>query len=101
MRKGALFLEFDDIDKMFPGMVMFNLSHAHLIWAFVEKWSHQVDMIAVNCEAGISRSSGIAGAISRVLNGEDRKFFLPPYYPNRHVYSTLLNLYMNGGIKHG
>lgn len=97
-RQDVLYLEFDDIDsKSFPGEVLFDNVMAQKVWDFVHRYAHEIELIAVNCEAGIARSSAIAGAISRVLNGTDDKFFRVPYYPNRLVYRTLLNLYMNGG----
>jgi predicted protein tyrosine phosphatase len=41
--------------------------------------------ILVNCEAGISRSAGVAAAISKALTGDDERYFRR-YRPNMHVY---------------
>ena len=39
--------------------------------------------IIVHCEAGISRSAGVAAALSKILNGNDDYFF--DYFHNRYV----------------
>lgn len=48
-----------------------------------------VDII-VHCEAGISRSAGVAAAISKWLFNTDEHFF-KSFYPNMSVYRTILN----------
>jgi len=53
------------------------------------------DFHLTGSEAGISRSSGMAGALSRYFKDDDSEFFTYPYLPNRHVYVTLLN-HLNG-----
>lgn len=60
---------------------------------FVETFKNEVDLIVVHCEAGISRSSATAGALSLVLNGSDKEFFEGTYYPNMFVYRKILNMY--------
>lgn len=45
-----------------------------------------VSNIVVNCEGGISRSAGVAAAISKYFNGEDNQFF--DYFHYRYVPNT-------------
>jgi predicted protein tyrosine phosphatase len=47
----------------------------------------------VHCEAGQSRSAGVAVALNLILNGDCGIFQQPPYYPNIRVKSTLLQEY--------
>lgn len=91
-RLDALYLVFHDIDKEFSTqkLKIFTEGMSALIWEFLEKYLSKVDLIIVNCEAGISRSAGIAGAISKVINGKDDYYF-KYYCSNRLVYRTVLN----------
>ena len=51
------------------------------------------NLIVVHCEAGISRSAGVAGALSLIMNGTDEYYF-KKYLPNMFVYRKILNAYM-------
>lgn len=73
------------------GHGIFTPTQAIQIINFVEAWKNAAKAIVVHCAAGVSRSSAVAGAISRVLNGSDEKFFGSLYVPNRFVYRTILN----------
>jgi len=103
MRKAALFLAFDDIDGDEHGNPMGNLEHdtrdwiamqpdhANQIVDLVNKWKDTIDLICVNCEAGISRSAGCAAALSIWLNGNDSGIGdNDSYFPNVHVKSLIL-----------
>ena len=46
-------------------------------------------MVICQCDAGISRSSGMAAAIAKAFNGEDNWLF-EHYIPNRTVYRKVL-----------
>ena len=72
---------------------LFTSIDAQNIFDFVEIYKKDVDLIAINCEAGISRSAGIAGALSLIYNGTDEYFF-KHYLPNIFVYRKILNMYM-------
>jgi len=55
------------------------------------------DGVLVHCEAGISRSAGVAAALAAFFNGDDRPYFEARhsdggrcYVPNRRVYRMLL-----------
>jgi predicted protein tyrosine phosphatase len=70
----------------------FHKGSAKEIWEFVNKHIAEIEMIIVNCEAGISRSSGCAAALSNVLNGSDEMFFKHPlFHPNMLIYKLILN----------
>jgi len=71
---------------------LFNNAQARAIINFVNKWKDEVDLICVNCVAGISRSAGVASAISKILN-EDDSYFFKHYLPNMLVYRTILKEY--------
>ena len=66
--KSVLYLSFYDIDEktksIFGGYDSMSPIDAVLIRDFVLKWENYVDEIWVQCEMGISRSAGIAAAIS-------------------------------------
>ena len=51
--------------------------------------------IIVHCDAGISRSAGVAAAIAKFLTGSDECIFgNRRYIPNMFVYRKLLNAFM-------
>lgn len=70
-------------------IVPFTPYHAKSVLKFVNDWKDKVDLICVNCVAGISRSAGIAGALGKILNGDDMYYF-KHYCPNRLAYRTIL-----------
>lgn len=69
---------------------LFDEGHAKRIVAFVRKHMNKADLIICQCEAGQSRSAGVAGALAKAINGDDSMFFRPPYRPNSRVYSRVL-----------
>ena len=94
-----LYLEFHDLDnKIISGGVKYKLISsldAERVWEIVNVYKDKIDLIICQCEAGISRSAGIAGALSKVLNGDDTGIF-KKYLPNMLVYKTILNGRKNG-----
>lgn len=98
--KALMRLQFWDIDDIhtFVGdprkemfeRSLFEDSSAQRVCNFVRRHAKDVEMIICQCEAGQSRSAGLAAAISKALNGTDQKFFNGPYRPNRRVYSKTL-----------
>lgn len=60
---------------------------ARRIVAFTAGYQDRIKAIVCQCEAGVSRSAGVAAALSHWLNGEDGdRFFRANYSPNRWVY---------------
>lgn len=105
-------LSFHDLDQTYPisgpAIILFNTDMAQQIKDFIvnqlcERGLQSIQILGmlhttsliIHCEAGISRSAGVAGALSKYILGDDSQFFRTPYLPNRLVYKTLLNL-LNG-----
>lgn len=93
---------FDDLDgppgpitRLALGLpVLFGDEEANTIADRVEFWRQKdVDFIVCHCDAGISRSSGVAAALSKHYNGTDFEFFNSGgrYRPNMLVYTKVLN----------
>jgi predicted protein tyrosine phosphatase len=106
-RKASLFLEFHDCDdvtlngakisditgtKALGTIQCITPEHAKQILDFFNTWKDKVDLVVVNCLAGISRSSGTAAALTVVSGGSDEWIFKSKkYHPNMLVYRTILN----------
>ncbi len=93
--QGILQLSFHDLDQQlndagFTYKLMSD-SDAQQVADFVEK--HQnVDLLLVQCDAGISRSPGLAAAILKHQTGDDSQIFGDRrYIPNRWVYKKTLD----------
>lgn len=82
-------------DKM--DIKIFDETYAEQILDFVNAYKDTVDLITVNCEAGISRSSATAAALSLILNGEDQ-FFYDHYLPNALIYRKIINVAVKRGV---
>jgi predicted protein tyrosine phosphatase len=87
------------IEKEFPTsptaqkMVYFNEDDAKAVVDFVLKHKDEVEVIVTQCEAGISRSAGMAAGICKGLGQDDSQIFLK-YLPNSLVYKLVLNEFM-------
>lgn len=92
LRLGELFLAFSDIDRKIkhPKAILFTPVMAQHILTFFNRFKDKVELIVVNCEAGISRSPAIAGALAYILE-EDSEEFFKLYIPNKFVYKTILS----------
>ena len=56
--------------------------------------------IIVHCDAGISRSAGIAAAILKYFTGSDEEIFRDPYYcPNTWCFRKTLGALQQSGLK--
>jgi predicted protein tyrosine phosphatase len=92
--KNILRLSFYDINepiktldgKMFDPMTS---DDADKIVEYIKTFPKNIANIYVHCEAGISRSAGVAAAIAKYLINDDERFFLSKV-PNRHCYKLLL-----------
>lgn len=100
--KDILKLKFHDIDREEPEVagnfynpVFFSKEDAQTILKFVDKWINQVEEIVVHCDAGRSRSAGVAAALSKIYTGNDMRFFRE-FTPNMHIYRTIFKEYHRG-----
>jgi len=75
-------------------IILFDELMARKVLEFVKYYQNKVRVIVVHCEAGISRSAGVAGALSLIYNGTDQYYF-DHYVPNMYVYRKILNCYMD------
>lgn len=58
----------------------------------IEAHGNEAKNILVHCTAGISRSSAVAAALHKILNGSDKTIFNNKRYrPNMRVYRMMLN----------
>jgi predicted protein tyrosine phosphatase len=100
--KGILRLQFHDWDDknkiIFDRLntpesrkyIFYSESQAKQVFDFVQTHIKEVECILCQCDAGISRSAGMAAALSRILNGTDEYFF-KRYIPNSRVYRITFN----------
>jgi Predicted protein-tyrosine phosphatase len=88
-RLATLRLQFHDADQPWQDRTLLSEEDAQRIVAFVEAHRERVSLVVCQCEAGISRSAGVAAALSKWLNGDDALFFRY-FHPNRHVYRLVL-----------
>ena len=90
--KDILFLKLNDTDLVELGGM--KASQADLISNFVLKYkdNKNIDELIVHCEAGRSRSAGVAAAILKYLYKDDTPIFNnPKYNPNMLCYRAVLN----------
>lgn len=91
-----LYLDFEDWDRPEDGCQLISDEQADRIADLVLQYADKLEVIDlyVNCEAGVSRSAGVAAAVARALDDDDEKFFRI-YYPNRFVYRKVLEALYN------
>lgn len=71
---------------------LFNLKDGASVKKFVEEHLDAVDYFLIHCDAGVSRSRAVAGALEFVYNGNDGEHFIKGV-PNRTVYREVLKAY--------
>lgn len=92
-RVATMRLDFEDICSPQQGRQVFTYEQAAEIWAVVDKWHKDIDAIVCQCEAGISRSTAIAAALDRDINGEGKQaFYFNAFFPNTMVYGMLTGI---------
>ena len=102
-RLGVLRLSFADIDDINSAKqigqehYLMTKDQAEEVIAFVSKYMmNSIETIICQCDGGISRSSGMAAALSKILNGDDSWVFnSKEYVPNRYVYRLIMNAWYN------
>lgn len=104
--KGLLIQYFADMDRSYEeseqdctrhNLILFNDYHAKTILEFIESNILYTENIIIHCAMGVSRSQGVAAAISKILIGKDDVYFKGT--PNRFVYSLLLQYYFSNEYK--
>lgn len=81
------------IKEVYGNPLLFNDKYAKEIYDFVKKHEKEVECIIVHCEAGHSRSPGVAAALCSLFKECDENEFYDQskYRLNMLVYSTLWN----------
>ena len=90
-RIATLSLGFHDIDKSLKEYKIFSKKDAYKIFEFL-KLNKSIKNIVIHCDAGISRSPGVAAALAKIFNKDDSLYF-KTYLPNRLVYKTMLDVW--------
>lgn len=85
--------EFDDIDTKRRGLMPMSEADAVRVVDFINE--NKGKPVFVHCDAGQSRSAGVAAAISKFMCGNDDKFFSGAYTPNMNCYSKVLSAFHN------
>lgn len=97
-RLGFIFMKFPDFDRELEGYpynyLVFNRHMAQKIIKFFKIYKDKITLVICQCEAGISRSAGIAGALAKSI-GQDDSYFFKHYLPNMLVYRLILEETLN------
>lgn len=94
----VLQLRFHDIDTVVKDYndhlepEMFQVSDAQNILQLIKVYGEAQEII-VQCEAGLSRSPGVAAALSKIINGTDSYYFKHHSGLNRRVYKMIIDSY--------
>jgi len=90
---GFKFYDLDRDCECFPySRFLFEQENAISILNFVNKWKDKINLILINCVAGVSRSMAIGAALGKILNNDDSYFFKEGI-PNMRVYRKILEEY--------
>lgn len=86
------FYNFDDIEAPVDGLCEIRDEDVIRMAKFIKKVFHKVDKLIVTCDAGYSRSAGVAAAISKYFYNNDTEYFNSKgkYCPNMLCYRKLL-----------
>lgn len=76
-----------------PEEKIYKPEHAKQVLEFVFKYLDKVNLIICQCDAGISRSSATAAALSKIMKDYDQ-FYFNHYCPNSLIYKTILDEYV-------
>lgn len=98
----TLFLHFEDFDEECPGwsVQLIQKSDVKKIIDFVMANKDNGKHFIIQCDAGVSRSAGVAAALMKYFNGDDTPIFNNPQYcPNMRCYRMVLRALMESGIE--
>lgn len=96
--KTTLYLTFDDVDRADGNEIPMSHYEANRIAFFVKGIAKDasINSLIVHCEAGISRSAGVAAAIMKYMYGTDEAIFgMPGFRPNMLCYRLTLEALMD------
>jgi predicted protein tyrosine phosphatase len=105
---GVVHLQFHDLNDAAMAHVeirdqyeaqCFNQDHARQILWLVKAFP-TAERLIVHCDAGLSRSPAVAAAFSKILTGDDSRFF-KQYSPNSRVYRSILDEHFAQENEHG
>ena len=87
----TLYLTFHDLDKPIPSgnTVLFDKVDAKKIASTLKFYAKEIDTVLCQCEAGVSRSMGLAAALAKYFNNDDTEYFKKGI-PNMRVYHIML-----------
>ena len=88
----TLVVQFDDVQDIEQDKTYFDRGMAKDILNFVNRYCAECDLIVCRGNKGISRSTAIAAALSKIMNNTDDGIFCSGI-PNMLVYNTLLDVY--------
>lgn len=97
-RLNTFYMFFDDIDKETEGIKSYQPFHklqAESLLVFINgmlEVHKDLEQIVVHCFAGVSRSIGMASALSFILDKTDTKIFKSGI-PNMRVYNMIIKEY--------
>lgn len=98
--RGVLRLEFDDLQAPSSVGEVFAGWHARAAVEFVAALHPEVRLLVCQCEAGISRSAGLAAGLSLWLNGECA-WMDEHFVPNPRVRELVENVAKRRMRQHG
>lgn len=91
----VLKLKFDDVESNEPDCI--SADDAACIVHFINRIKDKTDRVIVHCEAGVSRSAGVAAAIMKFINMDDSIIFNDDKFrPNMTCYEKVLNAFITG-----
>ena len=93
---GICYLNFDDVEKGEKNCITeSDIDYLEYFLSRAFKKHPHIENIIVHCEAGVSRSAGMAAALMKFYNDDDSLIFDNPIYcPNMTVYRTVLERLM-------
>lgn len=91
-RLGKLHLKFDDIEDIREDYTYYDMGCAEESLNFLERFCTKISLVVVQCQAGLSRSVGLASALAKIINGRDDDVFTKGI-PNMFVYTTTLEYF--------